>query len=461
MYPDLNPISWRSLLDRERERVATLVKQFRMQFCQPPQFVVLAPGRINLIGEHTDYNGYPVLPAAIDRHVAVAVGSRADSIVQARTSAPGLAPCTFVLEGRLQPGPSGDWGNYVKAAAQLLCARVSAPKGADILVDGTVPVGAGLSSSSALVVGTGLALLLSAGISDLSRFALAEEFASAEQFVGTLSGGMDQACCLLAEEQAALRIDFFPLRVRSVPFPSDYHIAVCHSLVRAEKAGAARTAYNLRVWECSVAARAVAFLLGDHEQALSIDRLADLERHFPSQPRASFLDLLTYHLPDRPMPIDEIARLLNANVESLMPRSRKYAPPLDTPLQLLRRARHVFSEADRVESAEAALRLGQVDSLHRAMRASHGSCRDDYEVSCPELETLVDAAITCGAVGSRLTGAGFGGSTVQLVPTNKLPEFFERIDQLFYARQLPGERNFADYRFAFRPSSGAKVIAID
>lgn len=460
MPGDLSVTSWRHLPAGEKDRLGALVEQFRKRFSRAPTFVALAPGRVNLIGEHTDYNGYPVLPAAMERHIAVAAAPRSDELVTAQATAPRFDLCTFSLRAPLQPASAGHWGNYVKAAAQLLLARRSDPRGADLLVDGTIPAGAGLSSSSALVVGAGLALLASAGISGLSRLSLAEEFAEAEQFVGTMSGGMDQACCLLAQEQCALRIDFFPLRVRPVSFPAGHHIVVCHSLVTAEKSGPARTAYNLRVWECRVAARVLAFLL-NRLRPLSIDRLADLERHFPSVPRHSFVDLLADHIPDRPLSLDEIARVLKADVGTFLPERTKAPLPLDTPLSIVRRARHVFSEATRVELAEQALREGDLRTLHGAMRASHASCRDDYEVGCSELEALVKAATESGALGARLTGAGFGGCTVQLVQTEQLPEFFERIDQTFYAPRLPHQRCFADYRFAFRPSSGAKLVVID
>lgn len=460
MNSEVHIASWGEIEDRQKERVRALIQEFRARFSRSPHFVVLAPGRVNLIGEHTDYNGYPVLPAALDRHVAVAIARRVDEVVTAHTTAPGLPQCSFSLSAPLHPAAGGHWGNYVKAAVQLLLARVPDPRGADLLVDGTVPTGAGLSSSSALVVGAGLAFLACAGLLPLPRLSLAEEFARAEQFVGTLSGGMDQACCLLATDNTVMRIDFFPLRVRPVAFPTGYEIAVCHSLVTADKSGNARTAYNLRVWECKVAARVLALLSG--QRGLEwVDRLADLERAFPSPSRQQLLHLLEENIPDKPLSIEHIARLLRISVDLLLPEASSALAPQQTPLKLLRRVRHVFSEAERVELAERALAKADIDALGRAMRASHASCRDDYEVSCDALEALVETASSAGAIGARLTGAGFGGCTVQLVRQEHLPEFFERIDRDFYTKRLPAGSNFREYRFAFRPHYGARVIAID
>ncbi|MCX8073608.1 MAG: galactokinase [Candidatus Binatia bacterium] len=456
MNPTLSVTPWREVADQKQVRLRSLAREFQRRFGRAPQVFVLAPGRVNLIGEHTDYNGYPVLPAALDREVAVAAAGRPDDQVVAHTMAPGFGPCAFSLAEPLCPGIQGDWGNYVKAAANVPLAR-SLRQGADLLIDSTVPSGAGLSSSSALVVGVGLALLACGGAAEGSRIALAEEFAAAEHFVGTMSGGMDQACCLLGQSGCALRIDFFPLRVRSVPFLPDYRIVVCHSLVTAEKAASVRRAYNLRVWECGIAARALKVLLRGDADAV-VERLADVERLIGAPSRRDLLAMLADYIPDRPLSVIQLAGMLRVSPAKLLPPIEPPPVSLETPLPILRRTRHVLREADRVDAAERALIKHNVSALDEAMRTSHASCRDDYEVSCDELEVLVGLSAQAGAIGPRLTGAGFGGCTVQLVPEKQVPEFFRWIDQHFYLERLPSGSLPASYRFAFEPADGAQVV---
>ncbi|GIW43190.1 MAG: galactokinase [Candidatus Binatia bacterium] len=459
MNPQLSIEPFSGLLPSEQQQIRAVAEEFRALFGRKPHFVVLAPGRVNLIGEHTDYNGYPVLPAAIDRAMLVATAPRRDDVVVARSTAPGTEPVTFSLAQPLRPNPEGHWGNYIKAAALPWLARSEhVAAGADLLVKGHVPAGAGLSSSSALVVGAGLAFLAAHGATDANLLTLAEEFAEAERFVGTMSGGMDQTCCLFGKREQLLRIEFFPVRVRPVPFPTGYHIVVCHSLVKAEKSAGAREAYNQRVRECAVAARCLALLLGETEPR-RFTRLAEIERTARALRRWELLDLLVQRIPDRPVTPNDLAALLGATVDDLVADIPGLTP--DLPLLVLRRARHVFSEADRVDIAERALWNADIGTLHAAMKASHESCRDDYEVSCPALEVLVRVATEAGAIGARLTGAGFGGCTVQLVPSGALAEFFQRVDREFYAPRLPSGDAPMRWRFAFLPDNGARVVRVE
>ena len=407
------------------ERGAALAERFAARFGRRAEVLARAPGRVNLIGEHTDYNGLPVLPLAIDRAVWVAGAARDDRRVRVASDAPRFAPRTYHFATPLPPFPAGDWGNYHKAAAQGLLAAPGGEtlRGGDFLVDGDVPAGAGLSSSSALVVGSLLALL-AVNERAMPAAVLAELAATAERYVGTHSGGMDQAVCLLARAGHALRIDFQPLRTRAVPLPAGAAIVVCDSLVAAEKSGAARDAYNQRVAECGRACRALEVLLRD---ALSgpLENLGALQRLFA------------------PRPLHEFAALLEA----------AHADPV-----AVRRARHVCREAERVDAAEAALQRGDLPALGALMDASHRSCRDDYDISAPALEALVAAAKDAGALGARLTGAGFGGCTVNLVSAAEVDAFLERIERGFYAgRPVAGDRAHA---FAVVASAGATVARL-
>lgn len=317
-----------------------------------------APGRINLIGEHTDYNGFPVLPFALPLGVAVVARPRHDDrlVVQNRDTA--RFPHETLALGDLPTRPRrGTWVDYVVAGLRLF----PPASGAELLVAGDLPIASGLSSSSALVCAS--ALLFAPERTD--RRELAERARLGEQYVGTLSGGMDQAVSLLAVPPHALRIDFRPLRVEPIPLPADFAVVVADSGVRAEKGGMAQQGYNDRVRQCGAAAAA----LGAPPGGL----LADV-------PGA-----------------DRLAR------------ARTLADPL-----LARRAAFVFAEAARVEAAVAALQAGDLITLGRLLDHSHAGLRDDYEVSHPQVDALVSASRSHGALGARIVGAGFGGCCIAL-----------------------------------------------
>ena len=243
-----------------------------------PLHVVRAPGRVNLIGEHTDYNGLPVFPMALQREVRIVLAPRDDARVRLANVDARFAPRELELAPTIEPFARGDWGNYAKAAAQMLVERSGIRRGADLLVEGDVPVAAGLSSSSAFLVACTLALPAANGIElerahallaaneveradgllarqgiAIGRTELAELCARAERYVGTQSGGMDQAICLGGLAGHALVIDFAPLRFEAVRMPDDWRFVIADTGVKAEKSGAAREAYNARTKECRAA----------------------------------------------------------------------------------------------------------------------------------------------------------------------------------------------------------------
>jgi galactokinase len=319
--------------------------------------IASAPGRVNLIGEHTDYNGFPVLPMAIDRRVWIAARTIDEPILRVRSLDPESYAEETVALDQLESRPrAGTWVDYVIAAAR----RRSPAVGTELLVGGDVPPEAGLSSSSGLVVASFLALAEPG-----DRAELAEEARRAERYVGTLSGGMDQAISLLGLPGHALRIDFRPLRVQPVPVPAELAVVVAHSGVRARKSGAARAGYNARVQECARAA----VELGAPVDGL----LADVPGEVRAARAAALQDAL-----------------------------------------LARRARFVFEEARRVEAAFVALASRDFVRLGELLDASHAGLRDDYEVSHPKVDELVERARAAGALGARIVGAGFGGCIVAL-----------------------------------------------
>ena len=338
-----------------------------------PDRTVRAPGRVNLIGEHVDYAGLPVFPMALQYAVHIAVRPRDDGLVRVASSDPGYEPREFELGPEIEPFPDGDWGNYVKAAAVAAAARYGADRGADLWIDSQVPVAAGLSSSSALVVAV-LKALLDVSDIDVDPIELAAVAADAEQYVGTRGGGMDQAISVCALEQCAARIEFEPVRVTPVRIPEDWRFVVADTGIQAHKSGNAKEAYNQRRAAVEESVEIVGEKLG----------LADGDR--------TYTRLLSEH---------DAAELMAVAQQVLDER-------------LLRRFRHVVTEADRTRRAEAAMRVDDPEEFGRLMNASHQSLRDDFEVSGPELDELVALARGSGALGARLTGAGMGGCIVAL-----------------------------------------------
>lgn len=340
--------------------------------------VVSAPGRVNLIGEHTDYNEGFVLPFAIDKRTYVACAARDDGIINAfsQTLYDGL---TIDLSDNTR---GSGWGLYIKGIADRLASRGIAVSGGDILIDSDIPVGAGLSSSAALEVSVGFALLNLAGSKvDLVDLALAGQEVE-HQYAGVRSGIMDQYTSALAAEDNALLIDCRSLSFENVPISiPGYALLVCDSRVEHELAS---SEYNQRRLECEEG------VLRLKEYNSSITSLRDVS-------------------------MNELE--IRQNILS------------DT---VFRRCRHVISENRRtIESAEA-LRKGELTRLGSLMLESHKSLRDDYEVSCPELDLLVSSATEHkGVLGARMTGGGFGGSTINLVEERGVEGFTESVKRSF------------------------------
>ena len=389
---------------------------------------VIAPGRVNLIGEHTDYNGLPVLPIAIDRDIRIDFQVAGESMVRLDNASTRFAPLEFRLDRPIEAAAQGDWSNYVRAAAHgLLDHGIALPRGVTGIVTGNVPIASGLSSSSALVVAAALALLKANGVEvgsvsglerhptvragpALSRLELAALMARAERFVGLQGGGMDQAACLHGIAGHALRIDFEPLRVTPVAVPEGWRWVVASSLVRAEKSAGAREAYNERARQCREALAVVA------------------------RPSESYRDLVADNDADR-----------------LLDSARRALTPV-----LFRRFRHVVTEGRRVAFAEEAMRDGDMGRFGKLMMRSHESLRDDYGVSTTELDEIVATALEAGAAGARLTGAGFGGCAVALCDMSTVAPVMEALAVRFYAPRLCGPPT-TDVMFAAKPSGGARV----
>jgi galactokinase len=430
----------------------------------PARWLVRAPGRINLIGEHTDYNGFPVMPMAIGRAIRMAVAPRDDGRVCLVNCAPELYPDrSFLVSEDLPPFEPGDWGNYAKAAVQSLARlavwtgrEAQALRGMSCAVDGDIPPAAGLSSSTALVVATGLAF---AAVNELglSGRALAERLAEAEHYVGTQGGGMDQAVCLLGRRDHALKIDFYPLAARPIPFAPTHGILAAHSTLSARKTGQQRLAYNRRVVECRVGAHLLARRLG----AEPTPRLADLGRARPDEDLTGILHEVTGG--ERALSLTGCSQLCGVSTDEFTDRFLRLGAGGSLPmpadgLKVLPRCRHVFTEAGRVERAAECLAAGDMAALGCLMDESHQSCAEDYEISCPELDELVGLMRGAGALGARLTGAGFGGFAIGLVRREDADEVRAALSERFYEpRGEAGDES----AFLFRPAPGAFVQKVD
>lgn len=370
----------------------------------------VAPGRVNLIGEHVDYHGLPVLPAALTRAVRLSFAPRHDGWVRIANADPRHPERRFELGSADERDPDGDWGNYLRAAA-LVARSYGADRGVSALVDTDLPVAAGLSSSSALVVAMARALLYAAEI-EVDPVELAGRVAEGERFVGTRGGGMDQAVCLGGKTGHALHIEFDPLRWTPVPLPDGWRIIVAHSGVKAEKSGARRDAYNERRRDGESALHAVA---------------VDLHRR-----GASFGDLMA-EVPVG-MLLERGARLLDE--------------------RRVRRFRHVVTEARRVQAAVAAIRAADLVRFGALLVESQASLRDDYEVSHTRLDGLVDAALEGGAAGARLTGAGFGGCAVAICEEARMEAVHDALQRALGGFGIPVAEQVL---FAARVGEGARV----
>ena len=383
--------------------IEQLVSEFEDRFHSKPR-LFRAPGRVNLIGEHTDYNEGFVMPFAIDLHTVVAASVRDDSMLN--VVARDLDDET-TIDLNDEPRTKRDsWIDYVGGTVRCVAKEFGDIRGADMIITSSVPIGGGLSSSAAIEISVGLAVLELSGVEvDRKRLAFAAQRAEHE-FVGTRSGIMDQFTSAFAKEGNVMLLDCRSLEIDHIPLVLDgvalvvIDTTVKHSLASSE--------YNTRREEC--------------EKGVEI-----LKKYLPY-----------------------IKSLRDVTPADL------YVQGDALPDVILRRCRHVVAENERTVAAAKALRERDFPSVGKLMFESHNSLRDDYEVSCPELNELVDAAAKVdGVFGSRMTGGGFGGCTVTLVKKESVEELRRQIIEA-YKTKFGKEPEI----YTFKVASGASELTV-
>jgi galactokinase len=353
---------------------AELARHFEELFVAQPR-IFRAPGRVNLIGEHTDYNDGFVMPCAIEFSTLVAISPRSDWKLVIRSEE---FPEQFEFDSANLPARGqGNWCDYVAGVAVMLQQAGGVIPGANLLVRGEVPIGAGLSSSAAVEVASALALMSVAGMQfpmpDVARLCQRAE----NEFIGARVGIMDQFISCLGKAGHALLLDCRSLEYKLVPIPDSVRLVVCNTMVKHEHAGGE---YNRRREECERGVKT-------------------LSQWYP-----------------------DIHALRDISVEQLE-LHEKDLPPL-----IYKRCSHVVHENQRVLDGASCLAAGDLSGFGKLMRESHNSLRDLYEVSCRELDVMVELAEGLpGSWGGRMTGGGFGGCTVNLVNAADAPAFAREI----------------------------------
>ncbi|MDE3226961.1 MAG: galactokinase [Acidobacteriota bacterium] len=376
--------------------MSSIDSKFLETFGEEPDLIAAAPGRVNLIGEHIDYSEGFVLPFAIKDRTFAAIRKRDDSTVRI-ASAQRRNKIVTVDINAVKPGLKGEWERYALGVLWSMGVKT----GVDLMIDGHVPLGAGLSSSAALEcsVATAVNHLFDLGLSleDLARITQKAE----NQYVGVPCGIMDQSVSLMATNGSALLLDCRDLSTRNIPF--------------------------------DVASSGLELLIIDTQAHHALTDGGYAERRASCESVAAKLS------------VKSMRELTMAQLES--------SKNLLSDVEFIR-ARHAVSEMQRVLDCVEALSQADFVKVGELINQSHISLRDDYTVSCPELDTAVDASLAAGALGSRMVGGGFGGSAIALIEASKTSETIKAIEKAFADKKFKAPRFFTSL-----PSQGAEVIS--
>ncbi|KAG2204997.1 hypothetical protein INT47_002621 [Mucor saturninus] len=477
-FDSLDQIYDPTALAKQGERYNKLIEQFENTHGRKAEFVVRSPGRVNLIGEHIDYCGFGVLPMAIERDVIIVGATTEDDtkVRVANSNSTKYPTREFDYEGKEKvvtiDSSMLEWSNYFKCGYKGMLEKfqLDKPKGLFLLVDGTVPAGGGLSSSAAFVCASALAVVTANELT-ISKTELTEIAIVAERNVGVNSGGMDQSASVLSEKDYALHVEFVPkLHTSLVPLPKTspkLAFIIANTLVTADKFVTAPRNYNLRVVETRMAALYLSKVLN----LPSVDSLKEVYDLYYKDSTLNevekFSDLLSKAIEQFPSDntngngytLQEVSDMLDISVNEL---NEKYMTrfPVETDyFRLVQRTKHVLSEASRViefhkacESSDSSLKV-----LGDLMNASQDSCRDLFMCSCPEIDQVCEIARKNGSFGSRLSGAGWGGSTVHLTTEDNVANLISAIKNDFYRKVYPNitEEELDDAIISTKPCGGA------
>lgn len=384
-------------------RVRVVKERFRSVYGANPRAVFRAPGRVNLIGEHTDYNDGFVMPAAIDFYSYAAVGERADRQLSVHSEQ--FQEAVEFGWDQLAEAPRKHWSDYVRGVAAVLRNEGYPLRGANLVIDGQVPIGSGLSSSAAIEVTTALALTSLGGVT-VPMLEMARLCQRAENtYTGARCGIMDQFVSCFGKQDHALMLDCRSLEATYLQLPPNVRLVICNTMVRHELATGE---YNDRRASC--------------------ERVVETIRRF----------------------IPSIRALRDLTMEDLN-QYRTFISDVD-----FRRSRHVLAENTRVIDAKQALQRMDLPHFGQLMYESHDSLDRDYEVTCKELNIMVDLARNLeGIYGARMTGGGFGGCTINLVESKMASEF-----QATVAREYERRTGLSPQIIVCAPAAGASELAI-
>lgn len=478
-----------------RQRFENLVKKFQQEYGQKPDFVSRSPGRVNIIGEHIDYSLYNVLPTAVINDVLIAVQVTESS--ESKVTIANVNPSKYPTEEAIIP-KSGEvtidkknhkWSNYflagVNGSLQTLRKKhgdTFAPKGMKLLIDGNVPAGGGLSSSAAFVCASALAVLAANGLK-VTKQDLLDECIVSERSVGVYSGGMDQAASVFSERGYLLYCQFWPeFTAEHVPIPRanpEFTILVAQSFVTSDKAVTAPKHYNLRVVEVTLASVVLAKLFDialdpDHSslgfslrnfQQEIVKRDGELDQSMEQQVD-NVVQMIKSKLDKDGYTREDIANILEISVENLEQEYMSKFPVQADEFKLRQRALHVLEEARRVLSfretlsKSSSLDQEKLVQLGELMNKTQESCAKVYECSCPEIDDICSIARKAGAYGSRLTGAGWGGCTVHMVPQDKVDAVLDALKKEYYYQKFPdiSEETLKEAIVISKPGQGSSVI---
>lgn len=493
-----------SLGEADKSRLNRLIDKFKQLLGSLPDYLILSPGRVNIIGDHVDYHGFDVLPMAIEKAILCAIRTVDDQKNQLRlfntdTERHLNWSGTHSFKYGANLHKSHEWQNYILCgyhgvlAEQVLqispadvlssSRRLSsnsselyeadqhleALRSIDIVVESDLPEASGLSSSSALVCASAMATLLllqrssSSGKSndnlmpEIDKRRLASSCAKYEHLIGTQGGGMDQAVILTARKSYAKHIQFSPtLKCTDVRLPGEIVWLVAHSGVRCPKA--ASSGFNSRVLETRLGAAVITKYLSesasDADYSLTLRQVKD--KFLGGRSTQEIIELLRKHIfrGKDCFSIDELGLCLGLTRGELVERfstSESFLTRcLNNEVHLLSRCEHVFEEADRVER----FRLGCIEgaeltTLGRTMSDSHESLMEKYDCSHPELDRIVKIALGAGAIGARLTGAGWGGCVIVMTTVRDFQAVVE---------QLTGN---CEFLFRSEPQSGCRIVQLN